>query len=43
MNSNSHTDIVLESGTQWFSAKVLTSYKTPEDAIVDGLLISPRP
>jgi len=31
------TDVVLESGDELFSTKVLTTYAAPEDAIVDGL------
>ena len=31
------TDVVLEVDSQQFSAKVLTTYSAPEDAIVDGL------
>jgi N-methylhydantoinase A len=31
------TDVVLESGGQRFSAKVLTTYTAPEDAIVEGM------
>jgi len=31
------TDVVLESGGQSFSAKVLTTYAAPENAIVDGM------
>lgn len=31
------TDVVLEHGSQRFSAKVLTTYAAPEDAILDGL------
>lgn len=32
------TDVVLEIGTQQFSAKVLTNYGEPEQAIIDGLV-----
>jgi len=32
------TDVVLEAGPQQFSAKVLTNYKEPEQAIIDGLV-----
>ena len=32
------TDVVLEWGEQQFSSKVLTTYKAPEDAIVEGML-----
>jgi len=31
------TDVVLEVGDELFSTKVLTTYKAPEDAIVDGM------
>ena len=31
------TDVVLEIGPQQFSAKVLTTYDAPEDAIIDGM------
>ena len=31
------TDVVLEYGTVLFSAKVLTTYRTPEDAIIEGM------
>lgn len=31
------TDVVLEIGSNQFSAKVLTTYSAPEDAIVDGM------
>jgi len=31
------TDVVLEVGKQQFSTKVLTTYKAPEDAIIDGM------
>ncbi len=31
------TDIVLETGGQSFSSKVLTTYAAPEDAIIDGM------
>ena len=31
------TDVVLETGSDWFSTKVLTTYAAPEDAIIDGL------
>ena len=31
------TDVVLESGGQSYSTKVLTTYSAPEDAIIDGL------
>ena len=31
------TDVVLESGIEQFSTKVLTTYSAPEDAIIDGL------
>ena len=31
------TDVVLEYGTVFFSAKVLTTYRTPEDAIIEGM------
>jgi len=31
------TDVVLEFNDQQFSAKVLTTYKTPEDAIIEGI------
>ena len=30
------TDVVLETGGQQFSTKVLTTYTAPEDAILDG-------
>jgi len=32
------TDVVLECGEQQFSAKVLTNYSEPEQAIIDGLI-----
>jgi len=32
------TDVVLEAGPQQFSAKVLTNYSEPEQAIIDGLM-----
>ncbi len=32
------TDVVLEIGTDQYSAKVLTNYSEPEQAIIDGLL-----
>jgi N-methylhydantoinase A len=31
------TDVVLEVGNERFSTKVLTTYQTPEDAIIDGI------
>ena len=31
------TDLVLEVGTRLFSAKVLTTYAAPENAIIDGM------
>lgn len=31
------TDVVLETGGAQFSAKVLTTYSAPEDAIIDGM------
>src|SRR5262245_36415578 len=31
------TDVVLETGDERFSAKVLTTYAAPEDAIVEGM------
>jgi N-methylhydantoinase A len=31
------TDVVMEIGTQQFSAKVLTTYAAPETAIIDGM------
>jgi N-methylhydantoinase A len=31
------TDVVMEIGTQQFSAKVLTTYAAPENAIIDGM------
>ena len=31
------TDVVLETSSDWFSTKVLTTYAAPEDAIIDGL------
>ena len=31
------TDVVLETGSEQFSTKVLTTYGAPEDAIIDGL------
>lgn len=31
------TDVVLEHGDDWYSTKVLTTYKAPEDAIIDGM------
>ena len=31
------TDVVLEIGQQQFSAKVLTTYAAPEDAIIEGM------
>ncbi|MGI9488735.1 MAG: hydantoinase/oxoprolinase family protein [Geminicoccaceae bacterium] len=31
------TDVVLEDGADQFSAKVLTTYAAPEDAIIDGV------
>ncbi|MDU8927657.1 hydantoinase/oxoprolinase family protein [Alisedimentitalea sp. MJ-SS2] len=31
------TDVVLETGNDRFSTKVLTTYSAPEDAIIDGL------
>ena len=31
------TDVVLEAGADQFSAKVLTTYAAPEDAIIDGV------
>ncbi len=31
------TDVVMELGGQQFSAKVLTTYAAPEDAIIDGM------
>ncbi len=31
------TDVVLEVGDQQYSAKVLTTYMAPEDAIIDGM------
>ena len=31
------TDVVLEIDQQQFSAKVLTTYSAPEDAIIDGM------
>jgi N-methylhydantoinase A len=31
------TDIVLEAGEQQYSAKVLTTYRAPEDAIITGM------
>ncbi len=31
------TDVVLETGAEVFSTKVLTTYAAPEDAIIDGL------
>ena len=31
------TDVVLEKGDQQFSAKVLTTFGAPEDAIIDGM------
>ena len=31
------TDVVLETGRAQFSAKVLTTYGAPEDAIIDGM------
>jgi len=30
------TDVVLETGDQQFSTKVLTTYIAPENAIIDG-------
>lgn len=33
------TDVVLESGDDLYSTKVLTTYKAPEDAIIEGLHI----
>jgi N-methylhydantoinase A/oxoprolinase/acetone carboxylase beta subunit/N-methylhydantoinase B/oxoprolinase/acetone carboxylase alpha subunit len=32
------TDVVLEVGSAQYSAKILTTYKAPEDAIIDGML-----
>jgi N-methylhydantoinase A len=32
------TDVVLEIGTDQYSAKVLTNYREPEQAIIDGLI-----
>ncbi len=32
------TDVVLETGSQQYSAKVLTSHSEPEQAIIDGLI-----
>lgn len=32
------TDVVLETGSQQYSAKVLTSHSKPEQAIIDGLI-----
>ena len=32
------TDVVLEIGTDQYSAKVLTNYSEPEQAIIDGLV-----
>ena len=32
------TDVVLEIGPQQYSAKVLTNYSEPEQAIIDGLI-----
>ena len=31
------TDVVLEIGREQFTAKVLTNYSEPEQAIIDGL------
>jgi len=32
------TDVVLEIGSDQYSAKVLTNYSEPEQAIIDGLI-----
>ena len=32
------TDVVLETGADQYSAKVLTNYSEPEQAIIDGLI-----
>ena len=31
------TDVVIEDGARQFSAKVLTTYSAPEDAIIEGM------
>ena len=33
------TDLVLETPDGWYSTKILTTYKAPEDAIIEGMHI----